>query len=245
MLLYNDDFYNFLPTVTDKSIDLVLLDLPYNILNNKNGRANWDEGKLDLVFIWNSIQRILKPNSVAVFFCNQPFTSRLMVSSPKFGTKQSWFKHHWIWNKVSAGNGLLAKYQPLKIHEELLVFMNGKTKYFPIMTTGKLKNKGGGTKWGTFMVAPVHTTEKNDQYYPKSILDCPIVHSSARRHITEKPVQLLEYMIKTYSNENELVLDFAMGSGSCGEACYNTNRQFIGIEKDQEIFAIAKERLQK
>lgn len=242
--IYNDDFYTFLPTIDDKSVDLVLLDLPYGILQNKNGRADW-ETDVDLVFIWEQIVRILKSNSVAIFFCNQPFTSKLMVSSPNFNKANSWFKHHWIWNKVSAGNGILAKYQPLKIHEELLVFMNGKTKYFPIMTPSKSRRRGGGNVMGSFGTRPTYKQKYYDEFFPKTIQTVSRVSNSKRRHLTEKPVELLEYMIKTYSKDDEIILDFAMGSGSVGEACFNTNRSFIGVEKDETIFAIVKERLDK
>lgn len=242
--IFNENFYKYLPTVEDKSVDLFLLDLPYNILQNKNKRADWDQDELDLVFIWDSIERILKPNSVVACFCNQPFTTKLMANSPKFGETKAWFKHHWIWNKVSAGNGLLAKYQPLKIHEEIVVFMNGKSKYFPVMTPSKSRRRGGGNVMGTFGTRPTYERRYYDEYFPKTIQTVSRVHSSKRRHLTEKPVELLEYFIKTYSIENDLVMDFAMGSGSCGEACFNTNRNFIGVEKDVDIFTIAKERLE-
>ena len=152
-----------------------------------------------------------------------------------------------MWNKKLAGNGILAKKQPLKIHENVIVF-NSKI-YIPQMTTGKLRKKltnnlkiseingGDGVKRATETF--------NDQYYPTSIQEFSMANLRRNRlHPTQKPVDLLEYLIKTYTNENEIVLDFTMGSGSTGVACINTNRKFIGIELDEKYFNIAKKRIE-
>ena len=177
-----------------------------------------------------------------MLFGIEPFSIKLRMSNIEK------YKYDWIWNKKLAGNGILAKKQPLKIHEIVSVF-NSKI-YIPQMTKGKLRkkmtrnpkvseiNNGDGIK---------RTKETfNDEYYPTSIQEFTLANlRKGRLHPTQKPVELLEYLIKTYTNENEIVLDNCMGSGSTGVACVNINRKFVGIEKEEKYFEIAKERINK
>jgi site-specific DNA-methyltransferase (adenine-specific) len=191
--------------------------------------------------MWEQLKRIIKPNGAIVLFGSQPFTSALIMSNPKM------FKHHWIWNKKQMGNFANAKYMPLKIQEEIVVFADGRVKYYPQMRKGKMRKKGGGKKRTETMnnfIKPEHFTV-NDDYFPVNILeDFPnCANKTGRQHPTQKPVALMEYLIKTYTNEGEIVLDFTMGSGTTGVACKNLNRRFIGIELDEKYFEIAKTRI--
>ena len=228
-------------------VDMVLTDPPYGTTHCK-----WDT-IIPMDEMWLRINKLIKTNGAIVLFGSQPFTSNLIYSNIKC------FKHQWIWNKNSSGNILAAKYQPLKIEEEILVFTSKgeRVNYYPIFTEGrdesnhkptlKKSNLLGEMKSGKFK-----TTEKNkkgNQRYPKNIINIftqsTECRSSQRLHPTQKPIELLEYLIKTYTKEGELVLDFTMGSGSTGVACMNTNRNFIGIELNEKYFDIAKERMEE
>ena len=222
--------------IPDGSIDLVLTDPPYGTTACK-----WDS-IIPLEPMWKQLKRVIKPNGAIVMTASEPFASILRTSNLKM------YKHDWIWNKKLAGNGILAKIQPLKIHEIVCVFAIGKCIYLPQMTKGKLRkkltsalkvseiNNGDGVKMckETF----------NDQYYPTSIQEFSLAGlRRGRLHPTQKPVALMEYLIKTYTNEGEIVLDFTMGSGTTGVACKNLSRDFIGIELDEKYFEIAKKRI--
>ena len=216
-------------------VDAIITDPPYGTTACK-----WDS-VIPFDVMWERLNKLIKDNGAIVLFGSEPFSSQLRCSNLKN------YKYDWVWNKKLAGNGILAKKQPLKIHENVIVF-NSKI-YIPQMTKGKLRKKltnnlkiseingGDGTKRAneTF----------NDQYYPTSIQEFSIANlRRGRLHPTQKPVELLEYLIKTYTNEGEVVLDFTMGSGSTGVACVNTNRKFIGIELDEKYFNIAKNRIE-
>ena len=188
---------------------------------------------------WEQYNRIIKDNGAIVLFGSEPFSSALRMSNIKN------FKYDWIWNKKLAGNGILAKKQPLKIHEIVSVFNSG--IYIPQMTKGRYRKKmTGGIKESEITGGNSVVDEySNDLYYPKTILEYGIGNMrKGRLHPTQKPVELLEYLIKTYTNEGEIVLDNCMGSGSTGVACMNTNRRFIGFELDKQYFDVASERLQ-
>lgn len=169
--------------------------------------------------------------------CCQPFTSALIQSNIKN------FKYCWVWDKHYCRGFLNAKKQPLRCHEDIAVFYKKQCAYNPQMTKGKLRRKGNSNKqrgcYGVYH--PIETT--NDVYYPKTILDFAGVPNSELLHPTQKPVALLEYLIKTYTNEGDTVLDNCMGSGSVGVACLNTNRNFIGIELDLEYYNLAQQRI--
>jgi site-specific DNA-methyltransferase (adenine-specific) len=230
--LYEGDCLELMKQIPDKSIEAIITDPPYGTTACK-----WDS-VIPFDLMWQQLNRIIKPNGAIVLFGSEPFSSALRMSNIKN------YKYDWIWDKKLAGNGILAKIQPLKIHELIHVFSSkGKAVYLPQKTKGKLRQKMGLkeseiTGGDTF-------AEKtfNDLYYPKSIQEFSIANRLNRLHPTQKPVLLIEYLIKTYTNENETVLDFTMGSGTTGVACANTKRNFIGIEKDENYFKIAKKRI--
>jgi len=231
--LYQGDCLEVMKNIPDKSIDMILCDLPYGI----TARNKWDT-ILPLDTLWEQYNRVIKNNGAIVLFGSEPFSSMCRTSNIKQ------YKYDWVWDKKQAGNVLNAKRQPLKIFENIMVF-NTKT-YYPIMRKGKLRKKGGLNKQPeiTGKVKLDYTTY-NDKYYPTAILEFSNANKRNRLHPTQKPVALLEYLIKTYTNKGEVVLDNCMGSGSTGIACLNTNRNFIGIELDEGYFKIAKERLRE
>lgn len=247
--LYNDDCFNVFQKIKNKSIDLFVLDLPYaNFKFGKCTACKWDI-PIDLNKMWIEIKRMMKPNAVIVFFCNTKFGYALIDSNPK------WFKYDLIWKKSRKVGFLSANKQPLRQHENIYVFNKQKATYNPQKTKGKeYKSK---KEWkedakiynnGKPMIRTATKDTKNR--HPTSILSDDLEstileynnpHKSIHR--TQKPEKLLEWLIKTYSNEDNTIMDFCMGSGTTGVACKNTNRKFIGIEKDKEIFELAKKRI--
>ncbi len=228
--LYLGDCLDVMRSMPDKSVDAVITDLPYGTT-----ACSWDE-IIPFEPMWEQVERICK--GVFVTTASQPFTSKLITSN------QSWFKYSWVWNKRLAGNGILAKVQPLKIHEDVLVFSKNGHTYNPQDTIGKPRWKGGiKDKHGTFNNAESPKVW-SDTYHPTSILDFSGASLRAEReHPTQKPVALYEYLVRTYTNEGDTVLDFTMGSGTTGVACAQTGRNFIGIEIDPTYFAIAERRI--
>ncbi len=215
------------------SVDMVLTDPPYGTTACK-----WDS-IIPLEPMWEQLKRVIKPNGAIVMTASQPFTTTLIASNMKM------FKYCWIWNKAKAANFPCVKQQPLKIHEDIVVFNSNKYTYNPQMTTGALRTKGGFYVKGDAAVVSGSPKIRNDSYYPKSILGFSIANNKgAGLHPTQKPVALMEYLIKTYTSEGETVLDFTMGSGTTGVACKNLNRNFIGIELDENYFSIAKDRIE-
>ena len=228
--LMQGDCLEKMKDIPDKSIDMILCDLPYGTTACK-----WDT-VIPFEPLWEQYKRIIKDNGAIVLFGSEPFSSYLRMSNIKQ------FKYDWIWDKKLAGNGILAKKQPLKIHEIISVF-NSKT-YYPQKTKGKFRKKMGLKESQITGGNSFCNETENDEYYPKSIQEFGIGNlRTGRLHPTQKPVALLEYLIKTYTNENETVLDNCMGSGSTGVACKNLNRNFIGIELDPEYFKIAEKRI--
>jgi len=212
-------------------VDAIITDPPYGTTACK-----WDS-VIPFDLMWKRLNALIKPKGAIVLFGSEPFSSALRMSNIKN------YKYDWVWNKKLAGNGILAKKQPLKIHELVHVFNSN--IYFPVMTTGKLKRKM--VRLGQPKTLNKVTEVKeyyNDQYYPQSIVEFSLARKN-RLHPTQKPVELMEYLIKTYTKETEVVLDFTMGSGTTGVACKNTNREFIGIELDKTYFEIAKARIGK
>ena len=187
--------------------------------------------------MWAELKRIIKPNGAIVLFGSEPFSSALRMSNIKN------YKYDWVWDKKLAGNGILAKKQPLKTHELVHIF-NSKI-YYPQKTKGKFRKKMGLKESEITGGDSFASQTENDEYYPKSIQEFSMAgHRIGRLHPTQKPVALMEYLIKTYTLEGETVLDFTMGSGTTGVACKNLNRDFIGIEKNETYFQIAKERIE-
>lgn len=230
--LYKGDCLELMKDIPNKSIDMILCDLPYGTTACK-----WD---IIIPFeeLWTQYNRIIKDNGAIVLFGSEPFSSQLRMSNLKK------YKYDWVWNKKLAGNGILAKKQPLKIHENIMVF-NSKI-YYPQMTEGKLRKKMGLKESEITGGNSFCKETYNNLYYPQSVQEFSIANlRRGRLHPTQKPVELLEYLIKTYTNKGETVLDNCMGSGSTGIACKHTNRNFIGIELDDNYFEIAKKRIEE
>ena len=232
MQLIHGDCLEKMKDIPNKSIDMILCDLPYGTTACK-----WDV-VIPFEPLWQQYKRIIKDRGAIVLFGSEPFSSYLRMSNIKD------YKYDWVWNKKLAGNGILAKKQPLKIHEMVSVF-NSKT-YYPQKTKGKFRKKMGLKESQITGGNSFCNEYENDEYYPKSIQEFGIGNLRiGRLHPTQKPVALLEYIIKTYTIEGETVLDNCMGSGSTGIACINTKRNFIGIEKDDKYFEIAKKRIEE
>ena len=251
--LYNEDCLDRMKKIEDKSIDLILCDPPYGTT-----LCDWDK-IIPFDKMWKEYNRILKDDGVICLFSSEPFSSKLLMSNPNM------FREELIWLKNRAGNGLNAKQKHLKIHEKILVFSkNGKYTFNPQMWL--VDKKEFMTQRKTFNEEPIvsnlygEITRKRKpdtgERHPISIVSCrlPVTTNKTktysddieiRLHPTQKPVELLKYLINTFSNENGVVLDNCMGSGSTGIACIDTNRQFIGIELDTTYFNIAKDRINK
>lgn len=234
--LYQGDCLEVMKEIPDKSVDMILTDPPYGTTACK-----WDS-IIPFEPMWEQLNRIIKPNSAIVLFGSEPFSSALRMSNIKN------YKYDWIWDKKFAGNFALSKYQPQKIHENVIVFSQKSHNYYPIMIKRDTPIKLGGNKCQSESSKISYAKEEYNgkiykEKYPESIIH--ISNRSEKRglHPTQKPVALLEYLIKTYTIEGETVLDFTMGSGSTGVACKNLNRNFIGIELDVDYFNIAKERI--
>ena len=232
--LYKGDCLEVMKRIENKSVDMILCDLPYGTTACK-----WDT-VIPFEPLWGQYNRIIKDNGAILLFGSEPFSSMLRISNIKG------YKYDWIWNKKLAGNGVLAKKQPLKIHELISVF-NSKI-YYPQMTKGKPRKKMTNNPRISkiFYGNSIAKEYYNDEYYPLSIQEFTLANlRRGRLHPAQKPVELLEYLIKTYTIENEILLDNCMGSGSTGVACLNVNRRFIGIEKDENYFNIAKKRIEE
>ncbi len=233
MQLLHGDCLELMSSIPDGSIDMILCDLPYGTTACK-----WDV-VIPFDALWNQYERIIKKNGAIVLTASQPFTSNLVMSNPKL------FKHSWVWDKKKPGTFTNAKYQPLKSHEDILVFSQGVVFYKPIMTPReKIKKNSFSSPSGSARLSSHDGKERiYTEKYPKTILEFSNANQSHRYHPTQKPVALMEYLIKTYTNEGETVLDNCMGSGTTGIACLNTNRDFIGMEKDPKYFEIAQNRI--
>ena len=226
------DCLDELPKIFDKNIDLVLTDPPYGTTDCK-----WDS-IIPFEPMWKELKRIIKDNGCIALFGSEPFSSALRMSNIKQ------FKYDWYWNKKQGTGFLNSKKYPLKNIETISVFCKKPHKYNPQMRTGKpyTIKKGGGTQVYHKDSEPVIITVNKGYRYPLTLIE--FNRDKNKLHPTQKPIALLEYLIKTYTNENDTVLDFTMGSGSTGVACKNLNRKFIGIEKDEKYFDIAKQRIE-
>jgi site-specific DNA-methyltransferase (adenine-specific) len=191
--------------------------------------------------MWKQLKRITKPNGAIVMTASQPFTTTLIASNMKM------FRHQWVWDKKQAGNPFLAKIAPLKTFEDVLVFSQKKANYYPIMRKGVMRQKGGCKVESRVTASkPNGYTVANDDYYPTAIIEFSTAGMRGNSvHPTQKPVALMEYLIKTYTNEGDTVLDFTAGSMSTAVACINTNRKCIMIEKDEHYYNVGKDRVIK
>ena len=231
MTLLQGDCLELMKQVPDKSIDLILCDLPYGTTANK-----WDT-VIPFDKLWEQYNRVIKDNGAIVLFGKQPFTSQLINSNLKN------YKYNLIWKKNNHDNPLQAKRRFLNITEDIVVFYKKQCCYNPqgLVKVDKITRQGRGQSMA--YVDSDRANEYKQEYtnYPRNILE--FARDAKNVHPTQKPVALLEYLIKTYTNEGDTVLDNCMGSGSTGVACQNTNREFIGMELDEKYFNIAKERL--
>jgi len=239
------DCLELMKDIPNESIDMILCDLPYGTTACK-----WD---IIIPFdkLWEQYERIIKPNGAIVLTASQPFTSALVMSNPKM------FKYEWIWEKAVGSNFAALKYQPMKEHENILVFGKGTTVYNPIKEerkgSGKQRQKAGyanskaTAKTGQFIGGIMDATKRTNDYeelrYPSSIQYFNNRDKDRGMHPTQKPTELFEYLIKTYTNENDLVLDNTAGSGTTAIACLNTKRQFIVMENEQKYYDIILKRV--
>lgn len=227
--IYLGDCLEDMKLLADHSVDMILSDLPYGTTRNK-----WDS-VIPLDRLWVEYRRIAKPNAAIVLTAAQPFTSILI------GSQMGLFKYEWIWRKDNGTGFLNAKKQPLRNHESVLVFYAGQAAYVPQMREGKpYKIKKGG-ETSNYNPSGVVTTENRGERYPLTVIS--FKRDKDKQHPTQKPVALFEYLIKTYTNEGDTVLDNCAGSGTTGVACTNTNRNYILMEKEPAYVEIIKKRL--
>jgi len=249
--LHHGDCLDILPTLPAQSVDAIIADPPYGTTACK-----WDS-VIPLEAMWRELKRVVKPRGAVVLFASQPFTSVLIAANLE------WFKYELIWRKGRATGFVHAKNKPLKAHENILVFSQGTTvhesqssirmTYNPQFEQGKPYTKTvTRTNTGMMNHAPskanldfVGTVNQNNGFrYPVSVIDYSL-HNVGNSHPTQKPVELLRYLVRTYTNPGETVLDFTMGSGTCGVACAMEGRHFIGVELDAGYFDIAKRRIEQ
>lgn len=236
--LHYGDCLELMKFIPDKSINLILVDPPYGVTN-----CDWDI-ELDLDLLWNQYNRIIKDRGVIVIFGIEPFSSKVRLSNLKF------YKYDWIWQKTTTTGHLNANKQPLRAYENIMVFYKKQPKYFPQKTKGHKP-----THTYTKRVSVQNNTELyrkmskelsgggSTERFPINILNFKSDKQLVKLHPTQKPISLLEYLIKTYTEEEDTVFDSCMGSCSTGEACKNLNRNFIGHEKDYKYFNISVNRI--
>lgn len=241
--IYNEDCLKIMPQIPDGSISAIIADLPYGTTRN-----HWDS-IIPLDQLWAQYERIIKPDGAIVLFSQQPFTSMLVMSNPKM------FKYEWIWEKDSGTGHLNSKFAPMKIHENICIFsksaasfVKDKSKamvYNPQYKKGKpYKGKGGLLGKGNYdnkWQKEVDTFNDGEHYYPTDIIK--FNRDKEKFHPTAKPVELCQYLIRTYTNSGGVILDNCMGSGSTIVAAIRENRQYIGIEKEEKYFDIANKRI--
>ena len=236
--LYQGDCLEVMPQLEARSFDCILADLPYGLVNCK-----WDS-VIPFEPLWEQYKRLIKPNGAIVLFGSQPFTTDLIMSN------RTWFKYCWIWEKPKTTGHLDANRKPLKAHEDIVVFCDGSTKYIPQISAKPIENirpasrrgasRGGGSScYGSFD-SKADRLIGVDWAYPKSVLK---FSNQTGLHPTQKPIALLEYLIRTYTNEGDTILDNTAGSGTALVAARNTNRRAVGIEMDESYCRVAAGRL--
>lgn len=241
-MLYNDDCLNVLPTLTDNSVDMVLVDLPYGTTYNK-----WDS-IIPLDELWKEYNRIVKPNGAFVFTAQSPFNIVLANSNLKN------YRYEWIWHKNKSTGHLNAKKMPMKSHENVLVFYRKLPTYNPQKTSGHAKRNSSFTKnhekdryaGRNYALGNVQPNSGGQQdRYPRSVLEIPVHNNDQddKFHPTQKPIELMQYMIRTYTNVGDVVLDNAMGAGTTCVASKMEGRKYIGIELEKEYYDLAEIRI--
>ena len=242
--LFNGDCLEVMKSIPDASIDAIITDPPYGTTACK-----WDS-VIPFDLMWEQLNRIIKPNGAIVLFAAQPFTSKLILSNIEN------YKYSWVWDKKSATGGQFARKQPMRRTEDICIFYKKQCTYNPQLEDKEKKyiryikkdyenNSKHISNTKSFSTNANTRTIPEDKKYPSNIIKISSGSHKNKIHETQKPVPLFEYLIKTYTNENETVLDFTMGSGTTGVACKNLNRNFIGIELDKNYFEIAKKRIEE
>jgi len=232
--IYHGDCLELMKDIPNGSVDMILCDLPYGTTACK-----WDS-VIPFDKLWDEYNRIIKANGAIILFGSQPFTSALIMSNLKM------FKYELIWHKSHPTGFASSKKRTMKYHENILVFYNKQPTYNPQMTKGKPNhwtvNKAGTVSNSQPKLGEIEN-KNGDNKFPNSVMyfNCP--NRNGILHPTQKPLELLEYLVKTYTNEGDTVLDNCVGSGTTAIACLNTNRKFIGIEKDEKYFNVATERV--
>ena len=232
------DCLEWMPTIRAGSVDMILADLPY-------GRTRHSKDvPIPFAPLWEQYRRVIKPNGCIALFADGLFMAELMLSNPK------WWRYNLVWDKHLITGFLNANRQPLRRHEEVCIFYGSPPTYNPQKVKGEMnhsKGKAQGTPIGVNNYGEYYSVDNRDvlgdMKHPTSILSFPKTHPSVAAHRTEKPVALLEWLIRSYTNPGEVVLDNVMGSGSTGVACVNTGRSFIGIDNDPECFNVAQRRI--
>ena len=234
-IIYHGDCIEGMKILPDNSVDMVLADPPYGTTQNK-----WDT-IIDMGLFWKEIKRVTKENSAILLFSQMPFTATVVMSNPKM------FRYEWIVEKNNPTGFLNAKRMPLKCHENVLVFYNKLPTYNPQMIQGKVHGRGGvGGQSKNYSSYSGTKRVTSNTYFPRDVLKVQWRPSFSRTyHPTQKPVSLCEYFIKTYSNKGDIILDPFIGSGTTAVAAINTERKYIGFEKDAKYFEVAKNRLNK
>ena len=233
MQLFQGDCLKVMAELPDGSVDMVLADPPYGTTACK-----WDT-VIDLPLMWEQLKRVIKPNGAIVMTASQPFTSALVMSNPKM------FKYEFTWVRAHKSGHLNAKNRPMVAHENVVVFYDKQPTYDPVFEKGSGRAGKSATPTKTHVYGAVERQEayKRPDYVSKDSVLKGFAVTDRGLHPTQKPVALMEYLIRTYTNEGETVLDFTMGSGTTGVACQNTGRDFIGIELDPDYFGIASKRI--
>lgn len=232
--LYFGDCLEIMSTIPNKSINAVLVDLPYGTTY-----ADWDS-IIPMDKLWEQYKRLIVDNAPLIFTSNQPFTTKLIQSN------MEWFKYEWIWDKENASNFANAKKQPLKQHENIIVFSSGQPPYYPVKTPGKINHKQGKSTKNlseTRLISKRVEDDLSGMKYPKSILYFPKHSSQCGLHPTQKPLDLIEYLIKTYTKEGDVILDNCCGSGTLAVAADNLNRKWICIENNKKYFETSLKRI--
>lgn len=233
--LHHGDCLDIMPTLLPGSVDMVLSDPPYGTTACK-----WD-AVLPFDSMWISIKHVAKRNAAIVMTASQPFTSALVMSNI------DWFKYCWVWDKVRAVGCHVSKIRPLQRTEDITVFGEGRITYNPQMVPRKTPRVGGKEYKRSELIGGKTTGPNKNKtytdYFPTNVIVVSNASNAGRVHPTQKPVALMEYLIRTYTNEGDTVLDFTMGSGTTGVACANTGRKFIGIELDSGYFEISSKRI--
>lgn len=239
--LHNCDMFEDgrgLSCIPDSSIDAVITDFPYGTLNKRN---EWDK-VIDYGKFWKEFRRIGKPTTPLITTAQMPFTAYLI------GTNYNDFKYTLVWEKSKATGWLNAKKQPLRAHEDIVIFYKKQCTYNPQMTEGEPYDRGViSRETGAYgeCSKPTSTKSIDGTRYPRSVQYFVTAEREGKLHPTQKPIALFEWLVKTYTNEGDLVLDPCMGSGTTAIACINTGRRFIGFERDPKFFQTAKERIEK